>query len=136
MRGVNKVVLIGNVGKAPELQMLEGNLAVVKFPLATTENYKDKNGNSVSHTEWHTVVLWRGLAELAQKYLHKGSMIYVEGRIRYRNWEDKDKIKRGSTEIVGDNFVMLDKRKENEGRSDTPESVEENFQRMGDEMDF
>lgn len=136
MRGVNKVVLIGNVGKAPELQMLEGNLAVVKFPLATTENYKDKNGNSVSHTEWHTIVLWRGLAELAQKYLHKGSMIYVEGRIRYRNWEDKDKIKRGSTEIVGDNFVMLDKRKENEGRTDTPESVEENFQRMDDEMGF
>lgn len=136
MRGVNKVVLIGNVGKAPELQMLEGNLAVVKFPLATTENYKDKNGNSVSHTEWHTVVLWRGLAELAQKYLHKGSMIYVEGRIRYRNWEDKDKIKRGSTEIVGDNFVMLDKRKENEGRSDTPENAEENFQRMDDEMSF
>lgn len=136
MRGVNKVVLIGNVGKAPELQMLEGNLAVVKFPLATTENYKDKNGNSVSHTEWHTVVLWRGLAELAQKYLHKGSMIYVEGRIRYRNWEDKDKIKRGSTEIVGDNFVMLDKRKESEGRSETPENVEENFQRMDDEMSF
>lgn len=136
MRGVNKVVLIGNVGKAPELQMLEGNLAVVKFPLATTENYKDKNGNSVSHTEWHTVVLWRGLAELAQKYLHKGSMIYVEGRIRYRNWEDKDKIKRGSTEIVGDNFVMLDKRKESEGRSETPENEEENFQRMDDEMSF
>lgn len=136
MRGVNKVVLIGNVGKAPELQMLEGNLAVVKFPLATTENYKDKNGNSVSHTEWHTVVLWRGLAELAQKYLHKGSMIYVEGRIRYRNWEDKDKIKRGSTEIVGDNFVMLDKRKENEGRSDSADNAEENFQRMDDEMSF
>jgi single-strand DNA-binding protein len=136
MRGVNKVVLIGNVGKAPELQMLEGNLAVVKFPLATTENYKDKNGNSVSHTEWHTVVLWRGLAELAQKYLHKGSMIYVEGRIRYRNWEDKDKIKRGSTEIVGDNFVMLDKRKEQEGRSESSESVEENFQRMDDELGF
>lgn len=136
MRGVNKVVLIGNVGKAPELQLLEGNLAVVKFPLATTENYKDKNGNSVSHTEWHTVVLWRGLAELAQKYLHKGSMIYVEGRIRYRNWEDKDKIKRGSTEIVGDNFVMLDKRKEQEGRTETSESVEDNFQRMDDEMSF
>ncbi|GAA4459227.1 single-stranded DNA-binding protein [Rurimicrobium arvi] len=136
MRGVNKVVLIGNVGKAPEIQILEGNLAVVKFPLATTENYKDKNGNSVSHTEWHTVVLWRGLAELAQKYLHKGSMIYVEGRIRYRNWEDKDKIKRGSTEIVGDNFVMLDKRKDNEGRSEQSESVEENFQRMEDDMAF
>ena len=100
MRGINKVTLIGNVGKDPEIQTLEGNLVVVKFPLATTENHKDKNGNTISHTEWHTIVLWRGLAELAQKFLHKGSMIYVEGRIRYRNWEDKDKVKRNSTEIV------------------------------------
>lgn len=121
MRGINKVTLIGNVGKDPEIQNLEGNLVVAKFPLATTENHKDKNGNMVSHTEWHTVVLWRGLAELAQKFLHKGSMIYVEGRIRYRNWEDKDKIKRSSTEIVADNFVMLDKRKETDYKSDLPE---------------
>jgi single-strand DNA-binding protein len=114
MRGVNKVTLIGNVGKDPEVQHLEGNLVVVKFPLATTENHKDKNGQTVSHTEWHTVVLWRGLAELAQKFLHKGSLIYVEGRIRYRSWEDKDQVKRNSTEIVADNFVMLDKRKDHE----------------------
>jgi len=127
MRGVNKVVLIGNVGKDPEIQILEGNLVVAKFPLATTENHKDKNGNMVSHTEWHTVVLWRGLAELAQKFLHKGSMIYVEGRIRYRSWEDKDKIKRSNTEIVADNFVMLDKRKEQEGRGELPESQEDLF---------
>lgn len=118
MRGVNKVVLIGNVGKDPEMQNLEGNLVVVKFPLATTENHKDKNGNSVSHTEWHSIVLWRGLAELAQKYLHKGSMIYVEGRIKYRHWEDKDKIKRSSTEIVADNFVMLDRRKDGDTKND------------------
>jgi single-strand DNA-binding protein len=114
MRGVNKVTLIGNVGKDPEVQHLEGNLVVVKFPLATTENHKDKNGQTVSHTEWHTVVLWRGLAELAQKFLHKGSLIYVEGRIRYRSWEDKDQVKRNSMEIVADNFVMLDKRKDHE----------------------
>lgn len=112
MRGVNRVVLIGNLGREPDLQHLEGNIAVAKFPLATTETYKDKNGNLVSQTEWHTVVLWRGLAELAQRFLHKGSLIYLEGRIRTRTWEDKDKNRRFSTEIIGDNLVMLDKRKE------------------------
>ncbi|GAA4459864.1 single-stranded DNA-binding protein [Nemorincola caseinilytica] len=112
MRGVNRVVLIGNLGRDPDLQLLEGNIAVAKFPLATTETYKDKNGNLVSQTEWHTIVLWRGLADLAQRYLHKGSLIYLEGRIRTRTWEDKDKNKRFSTEIIGDNLVMLDKRKE------------------------
>ncbi|HTN47740.1 MAG TPA: single-stranded DNA-binding protein [Flavipsychrobacter sp.] len=113
MRGVNRVMLIGNLGRDPDLQYLEGNIAVAKFPLATTETFKDKGGNLVSQTEWHTVVLWRGLAELAQKYLHKGSLVFIEGRLRTRNWEDKDKVKRFSTEIVGDNLVMLDKRKEN-----------------------
>jgi single-strand DNA-binding protein len=140
MRGVNKVTLIGNVGRAPDIQQLEGNLVVAKFPLATTENYKDRNGNTVSQTEWHTVVLWRGLAELAQKFLHKGSMIYVEGRIRYRSWEDKDKIKRMSTEIVADNFVMLDKRKDNENGSELA-GPDENFNKMesedsGDSLNF
>ena len=112
MRGVNRVMLIGNLGRDPDLQYLEGNIAVAKFPLATTETFKDKSGNLVSQTEWHTIVLWRGLAELAQKYLHKGSLVFIEGRLRTRNWEDKDKNKRFSTEIVGDNLVMLDKRKE------------------------
>lgn len=113
MRGVNRVMLIGNLGRDPDLQYLEGNIAVAKFPLATTETFKDKTGNLVSQTEWHTVVLWRGLAELAQKYLHKGSLVFIEGRLRTRTWEDKDKNRRFSTEIVGDNLVMLDKRKEN-----------------------
>ena len=112
MRGVNRVMLIGNLGRDPDLQHLEGNIAVAKFPLATTETFKDKNGNLVSQTEWHTVVLWRGLAELAQKYLHKGSLVFIEGRLRTRTWEDKDKNRRFSTEIVGDNLVMLDKRKD------------------------
>src|SRR4051812_26665174 len=117
MRGVNRVILIGNLGREPDVQHLEGNIAVAKFPLATTETYKDKSGALVSQTEWHTVVLWRGLAELAQKYLHKGSLVYIEGRIRTRNWEDKDKNRRFSTEILGDNLVMLDKRKEqNDGQ--------------------
>ena len=107
------MMLIGNLGKDPDLQYLEGNIAVAKFPLATTETFKDKSGNLVSQTEWHTVVLWRGLAELAQKYLHKSSLVYIEGRLRTRNWEDKDKNRRFSTEIVGDNLVMLDKKKDN-----------------------
>ena len=126
MRGVNRVVLIGNLGKEPDLQYLEGNIAVAKFPLATTETYKDKNGMLVSQTEWHTVVLWRGLAELAQKYLHKGSLVFIEGRIRTRNWEDKDKNRRFSTEIIGDNLVMLDKRKESNDQPAMETSAPEN----------
>ena len=90
MRGVNRVMLIGNLGKDPDVQHLDGNIGVAKFPLATTETYKDRSGKLISQTEWHTVVLWRGLAELAQKYLHKGSLIYVEGRLRTRSWEDKE----------------------------------------------
>jgi single-strand DNA-binding protein len=114
MRGVNRVTLIGNLGKDPEIQHLEGNIAVAKFPLATTECFKDKSGQMLSQTEWHTVVLWRGLAELAQRFLHKGSLVYIEGRLRTRHWEDKDHNKRFATEVVGDNLVMLDKRKDAE----------------------
>lgn len=117
MRGVNRVMLIGNLGKDPDVQYLEGNIAVAKFPLATTETYKDRAGKLISQTEWHTVVLWRGLAELAQKYLHKGSLIYVEGRLRTRSWEDKDGNKKFATEIVGDNLIMLDKRGDGHGGS-------------------
>jgi single-strand DNA-binding protein len=105
-------MLIGNLGKDPDVQHLEGNIGVAKFPLATTETYKDRSGKLVSQTEWHTVVLWRGLAELAQKYLHKGSLIYVEGRLRTRSWEDKEGNKKFATEVVGDNLIMLDKRGE------------------------
>src|SRR6476661_5125890 len=110
MRGVNRVMLIGNLGKDPDIQFLEGNIGVAKFSLATTETYKDRSGKLISQTEWHTVVLWRGLAELAQKYLHKGSLIYVEGRLRTRSWEDKEGNKKFATEIVADNLIMLDKR--------------------------
>jgi single-strand DNA-binding protein len=125
-------MLIGNLGREPDLQYLEGNIAVAKFPLATTESYKDRNGNLASQTEWHTVVLWRGLAELAQKYLHKGSLVYIEGRIRTRNWEDKDKNRRSSTEILGDNLVMLDKRKEHTDgqQQDNPAQEQGNFTDM------
>ncbi len=110
MRGINRVMLIGNLGKDPELQYLEGNIAVAKFPLATTETFKDKGGKLISQTEWHTVTLWRGLAELSQKFLRKGSLVYIEGRLRTRNWEDKEGNKKSATEVVGDNLIMLDKR--------------------------
>lgn len=110
MRGVNRVMLIGNLGKDPDIQFLEGNIAVAKFPLATTETYKDRNGKLISQTEWHTVVLWRGLAELAQKYLHKSSLVYIEGRLKTRSWEDKEHNKKFATEVIGDNLIMLDKR--------------------------
>jgi single-strand DNA-binding protein len=103
-------MLIGNLGKDPDVQLLEGNIAVAKFPLATTETFKDRGGKLVSQTEWHTVVLWRGLAELAQRYLHKGSLVYIEGRLRTRNWDDKEGHRKFVTEVVGDNLIMLDKR--------------------------
>lgn len=103
-------MLIGNLGKDPDVQVLEGNIAVAKFPLATTETFKDRSGKLISQTEWHTVVLWRGLADLAQKFLHKGSLVYIEGRLRTRSWEDKEGSKKFSTEVVGDNLIMLDKR--------------------------
>jgi single-strand DNA-binding protein len=108
-------MLIGNLGKDPDVQFLEGNIGVAKFSLATTETYKDRSGRLVSQTEWHTVVLWRGLAELAQKYLHKGSLVYIEGRLRTRSWEDKEGNKKFATEVVGDNLIMLDKRSHGEG---------------------
>ena len=114
MRGVNRVTLIGNLGRDPDIQYIDGNIPVVKFPLATTETYKDKAGQMISQTEWHNVVLWRGLAELAQRFLHKGSFVYIEGRLRTRSWEDKEQIRRFSTEIVADNMVMLDKKRDQE----------------------
>ena len=117
MRGVNRVMLIGNLGKDPDVQFLEGNIAVAKFPLATTETFKDRSGKLISQTEWHTVVLWRGLAELAQKYLHKGSLVYIEGRLRTRSWEDKEGNRKFATEVVGDNLIMLDKRTDSPGSS-------------------
>ena len=88
MPGVNKVILIGNLGKDPEVRYLEGGIAVANFPIATTETFRDKNGNKNEQTEWHQIVLWRRLAEVAEKYCHKGQMVYLEGKIRSRTWDD------------------------------------------------
>lgn len=107
------MILLGNLGKDPEITYLESNkVPVVRFSLATTETYMNKEGQKVDQTEWHNVTLWRGLAEVAEKYLKKGSRIYLEGKIRNRSYEDKEGIKRYTTEIVGDNMVMLDSRPE------------------------
>jgi single-strand DNA-binding protein len=110
MAGVNKVILVGNLGKDPEVRHLEGGTAVANFTLATTEVYKDKAGNRQEQTEWHNVVVWRGLAEIAEKYLKKGMTIYVEGRLRTRSWDDKEGHKRYTTEVVGDTFTILSKK--------------------------
>jgi single-strand DNA-binding protein len=107
---INKVVLIGNVGQDPEVRHLESGIAVANFTLATNETYKDKNGEKVTQTEWHRVVLWRGLAEVAEKYVKKGELLYIEGRLRTRNWDDKDGVKRYTTEVFADVMKMLGKK--------------------------
>ncbi len=112
MKGVNKVILVGNIGKDPEINFLEGNIALARFSLATTEQFKDRSGKLISHTEWHSIVAWRGLAELTQKYLRKGSLVYIEGKLKTRNLEDKAGNSRSITEIIADNLVMLDKKNE------------------------
>lgn len=107
MSGVNKVILVGRLGKDPEVRNLENGAVVANFTLATSETYKDKTtGEKKEITDWHNIVLWRGLAEIAQKYLHKGDMIFVEGKLRTRSWE-KDGVTRYTTEIIGDNMTML-----------------------------
>lgn len=109
MSGVNKVILVGHLGKDPEVRYLEGNVSVASFPLATTETY-NKDGKRVEQTEWHNIVLWRGLADVAAKYLHKGRLVYIEGKLRTRNYEDKEGIRRYSTEVVVENFTLLGRR--------------------------
>ncbi len=110
MRGLNKVTLIGNLGKDPDVRVLEGNIPVAKFSLATTETFRDKSGQAQSQTEWHTVVLWRGLAELAQAYLRKGSLVYLEGKISYRHYDDAQGGRHYVTEIIAESLLMLDRR--------------------------
>src|ERR1700744_1999933 len=106
MSGINKAILVGHLGKDPDLRYLEGNIAVVSFPLATSDTYM-KNGLREEHTEWHNIVLWRGLAAAAVKNLKKGKLVYVEGKLRTRSFEDKDGVKKYTTEIVADSFTAL-----------------------------
>ncbi len=115
--GVNKVILVGNLGKDPEVRTLESGAMVATFSLATSESYKDKNGERQTVTEWHNIVVWRGLAEVADKYLKKGNQIYVEGKLKTRNWQDKDGNTRYTTEVVADTFTMLGGRREDSSMS-------------------
>lgn len=110
MASVNKVILIGNLGKDPEIKYLEENIAKVSFSLATSDYYKDKNGNKVEQTEWHHIVLWRALAESAEKLLKKGMQIYLEGKIQNRQWFDKEGNQKHITEIVGESYLILQKK--------------------------
>jgi single-strand DNA-binding protein len=127
MRGINRVTLVGNLGKDPELRNLAAGTPVAKMILATTETYRLKDGSSHTQTDWHTIIAWRGLATLAVEYLRKGSLVYIEGKIRYRQYEDKDGQKKYVTEIVADQLLMLDKKpfvaprlENNEAISDDP----------------
>ena len=118
MASLNKVLLIGNVGKDPDVRHLEGGVTTATFTLATTERFKDRE-----QTEWHNIVVWRQLADLADKYIRKGSQIYVEGRIRTRSWDGQDGQKRYTTEIVADAIQLLGRRGDNAGPAVPPPSV-------------
>ncbi len=118
----NKVLLIGNVGREPEVRHLESGVAVASFTLATTERYKDRNGVMQDQTEWHNIVCWRNLAELSEKYINKGSQIFVEGKIRTRSWSDQSGQKRYTTEIVADNIRLLGKRADGAQQGGYPQS--------------
>jgi single-strand DNA-binding protein len=107
MSGVNKVILVGRLGKDPEVRNLDNGAVVANFSIATSESYKDRTtGEKKEVTEWHNIVLWRGLAEIAQKYLRKGDMVFIEGKLRTRSWE-KEGVTRYTTEVVADNMTML-----------------------------
>jgi single-strand DNA-binding protein len=110
MAGVNKVILIGNLGADPEVRHLQNGASVANFRIATSETYKDKTtGEKREQTEWHSIVAWRGLAEITEKYLRKGSKVYVEGKLRTRQWQDKDGNTKYTTEIHADEMTLLDR---------------------------
>jgi len=112
MSGVNRVILVGRLGKDPEVRNLESGVSVANFSLATSEKYNDKTtGEKKEITEWHNVTVWRGLAEVAEKYLHKGDLVYVEGKLRTRSYE-KDGVTKYITEVVCDNLTMLGGKRE------------------------
>ena len=138
---VNKVILIGNLGKDPEVRVLENGVKLVRFPIATSESYVDKaTGERRVVTDWHNIVLWRGLADVASKYLSKGQKIYVEGKLKTRSWTDEMGVKKYSTEVVGDNMTMLSSKGEfaqsenlnspdfsSEGTPNSPEPLSDNL---------
>ena len=131
---VNKVILIGHVGRDPEIKHLDKDVAVANFPLATSENYTAKTGEKVSTTEWHNIVAWRGLAELSEKYIKKGRELYIEGRIRTRTWDDKEGAKHYFTEIFAQEIKFVGKR---EGQAEIPgQPMPADVQQVVSEPDF
>ncbi|MDO3643186.1 single-stranded DNA-binding protein [Mucilaginibacter sp. L3T2-6] len=127
MSGVNKVILVGHLGKDPEARTLEGGVSVVSFPLATSESF-NKEGRKVEQTEWHNIVMWRGLADVAAKFLQKGKLVYIEGKLRTRSFEDKEGIKKYTTEVVAENFTLLGRKTdfENDGQARPVKSTDYN----------
>lgn len=126
MAGINKVILVGNLGKDPEVRTLENGAKVAQFSLATGESYKDKEGNWKDQTEWHNIVMWRYLADRAENQLKKGSQIYLEGKIRTRQWTDQNNQTRYTTDIIADKFIMLGRRSEG-GSAMPPLPTEEDY---------
>lgn len=124
MSGVNKVILLGNLGKDPEIRHLESGRSVANFTLATSEVYKNKEGNKVTNTEWHNVVLWTPLAEVADKYLKKGNQVYIEGKITTRSYDDKEGNKRYITEVVGREMTLVGGRPEGGNNSSEPQNTQ------------
>jgi single-strand DNA-binding protein len=123
---LNKVMLIGNLGGDPEVRHLESGAVVAKFSLATNERYKDKAGELQSITEWHDIIMWRGLAELAERILTKGKMIYVEGKLTTRKWQDQQGQNRRTTEVVASNFYILEKKDSSgQGSNNFPNAMNE-----------
>lgn len=120
---INKVILVGNVGKDPEVRHLDSGTSVANFPLATSESYTAKSGEKVTNTEWHNIVAWRGLAEVVENYIKKGSQLYVEGKIRTRSYE-QDGVKKYRTEIFADSIQMLGRK--DDTASDGGHSYQEN----------
>ena len=123
MSGINKVILVGHLGKDPEVRHLEGGVSVASFPLATSETY-NKDGKKIEQTEWHNIVMWRGLADVASKYLQKGKLVYIEGKLRTRSFEDKEGHKKYTTEVVAENFTMLGRKSDfDNGHTETTNQI-------------
>jgi len=124
---VNKVILIGRLGKDPEVRYTPDGTMVTNFNLATDEQWKDKNGEKVQKTEWHKIVTYRKLAEICGNYLVKGKLVFIEGRIQTRSWEDKEGVKRYTTEIIASNMQMLDSKGQNKTTDTSSNSEAENI---------
>ncbi|MFD2742945.1 MULTISPECIES: single-stranded DNA-binding protein [Sphingobacterium] len=135
MASVNKVILVGHLGKDPEIRYLDGNVSVASFPLATSEFY-NKDGKKIEQTEWHNIVLWRALADLAVKYLKKGKLVYIEGKLRTRTYEDKEGIRRFTTEIVAESFNLLGRRSDFEQQAGDRTSERSEDQTEEPKVDF